>query len=501
VNMIRNKLTTIILPLIIGLVLLCTFQAYSAQDRMSKKDYNDYIKVIQNTANMVGNREAQQMVGKYGLNILNVTWEDTGRYKDSSVGPNISDMTIQVQTKDPNTGKYQLHLMPVIRHPNFSDRTCDVKLENFYMLVGNERGKKLNRINLKKYLTFPRWYMHNPNSWKGGRNTLLAPRDTHVLVSAQACFLPIPKNGSATFNPVLFNYQSYPENPAVLTILATREGTSMTIIDNKRDAFQAGWTWGQRLFFNKNGERASFTGQRLSDFIADVKAKNDGKVTMSKDEMAGLNMVLLIQVPLKQTPRQRMEVPCAPMCESADAMYVKRSAGASNVENAVIGHGEVEGPFTEIDNLKIERDPRFPVRVTVQFYKATDNGVVSEEDIALIHKQIEKVYEDADYVGSLVTGGSTGRPTEYDGSKVQPPDWWDNFWSQYEEHYGISKEEALKRLRELFGPTWKPENPRDLKNKLDKLNSSNETPGFISYVKKAIFKPGIAGIIHLIWKT
>ena len=62
-------------------------------------------------------------------------------------------------------------------------------------------------------------------------------------------FLPIPKSGVATFNPVLFNYQSYPGDPAVLTILATREGTSTTIIDNQRDGFGAGRTWGQRLFF------------------------------------------------------------------------------------------------------------------------------------------------------------------------------------------------------------------------------------------------------------
>ena len=48
-------------------------------------------------------RGADRLAGKYGLNILNVTWEDTGRYQNSSVGPNISDVTIQVQHQDPNT--------------------------------------------------------------------------------------------------------------------------------------------------------------------------------------------------------------------------------------------------------------------------------------------------------------------------------------------------------------------------------------------------------------
>ena len=95
----------------------------------------------------------------------------------------------------------------------------------------------------------------------------------------------------------------------------------------------------------------------------------------------------------------------------------------SDVEVAVIGHGAVEGPFTEIDDLQIERDDRYPIRVTVQFYKATSNGIVSAEDMQEINTQIRRVYSEADYVGSLVVDGDTYRPTEYDGPKVEPEDW------------------------------------------------------------------------------
>ncbi|MGB3312504.1 MAG: hypothetical protein WBG32_17865 [Nodosilinea sp.] len=104
------------------------------------------------------------------------------------------------------------------------------------------------------------------------------------------------------------------------------------------------------------------------------------------------------------------------------------SRAPSDVEAAVIGHGAVEGPFTEIDNLAIERDPDYPIRVTVQFYKATSNGVVSEADMAEIREQIDRVYADADYVGSLVVDGPSDRPTEHDGPKDEPPDWWQRFW-------------------------------------------------------------------------
>ncbi len=112
----------------------------------------------------------------------------------------------------------------------------------------------------------------------------------------------------------------------------------------------------------------------------------------------------------------------------------KKERAISNVENAVIGHGTVEGPFTEMDNLAIERDPAFPIRITVQFYKATDNGVVSEKDMHAIAMQINKVYDEADYVGSLVIGGDTNRPTEYIGDKNQPFSWWHSFWKRHDEN-------------------------------------------------------------------
>ncbi len=385
--------------------------------RVSVADYDRYRQVIERTRSMIHNPEAQRLAQQYGLNILDITWEDTARYHNSAVGPNISDMTIQIQQYNPRTKGYELSLMPVIRFPNFTDRTADIPLERFFILVGNEKGKPLQRVNLREFLGNFRNYLHNPRSWAGNRRSLLADRDSHVLVSAQACFLPIPPQGQATFNPVLFNYQSYAKNPAVLAILVTRQGTSATVIDNQRDAFEAGQTWGQRLFFNKNGERASLVGQRARDFGV---SSGQGEMTSAQAEAAGMNMVMLIQVPLKQAPRPRLPMPIFSVPESK-LMEGMSTAARSNVEAAVISHGEVEGPFTEIDGLPIERDPRFPIRVTVQFYKATDNGVVSAADMRHISEQIAKVYSNADYVGSLVIDGDTGRPTEYMGSKQEPP--------------------------------------------------------------------------------
>lgn len=410
-----------------------------------------YLEVIRRVAGMTSDAQSSNLVRRFGFDLINLTWEDTGRYKGSSVGPNISDMTIQVGAWNERR-QYEVSAMPVIRYSNFSDVTGDIDPEDFTLLVGNEdRGRRgsLQRVSLREVLADPTAFLTDPRSWPGRNHTLLAPRDEKVLVSAQACFLPIPQQGIAKFNPVLFNYQSRPGDPAVLTIMATREGTSMTVIDNQRDSLGFGAVWGQRLYFNDRGRRASLTGERLSDF--DRKTGGAGSAGG-----AGMSMVLVIQVPLKQRVGDRgMDAaPAAGGFGGGGAGANKSAERRSDTENAVIGHGETEGPFTEIDNLPIERDPRFPVRVTVQFYKATSTGVVSEADMRQIKSEIQSVYDHADSVGSLVTEGHTGRVTEYWGAKVQPIGWWRDFWNRYERDTGESREDALRRLSRLLGPKY-----------------------------------------------
>lgn len=424
-----------------------------------------HAKAIRETAAMVRNTETQALARKHGLHVLNVTWEDTGRYKDSALGPNISDMTIQVQHAGPD-GKCRLHLMPVIRFPNFDDKSADLSPDKFQLLVGNHKGEALKSVTLREFLGNLRTHLTKGESWGGEATSLLADRDTHVLVSAQACFLPVPPEGEATFNPVLFNYQARRRDPAVLTILATREGTSVTVIDGTRDRFETGGGPGQRLFFNAKGQRAILTGKRLSDFVADTKRDPAKQPAPEANEQSGLNMVLLIQVPLKQRhpmPRHWLGA------EGAGGPQTKSAREKGDVENAVIGHGKVEGPFTEIDGMEIRRDARHPVRVTVQFYKATSDGVVTEKDMKEIAAQIDKVYQHADYVGSLVTQGHTGRPTEYDGPKTPRPAWWPGFWKRHELATGLTREDTMRLLRKDHGAEWDPADEPELSREADAL--------------------------------
>ena len=424
------------------MVLAASVAGYICPGRSQEENYQE---VVQNVYDMVWDQKVMNMASEHGLDVVNVTWEDTGRYSGSCWGPNISDMTIQVHSYQNGSDQPTLTCMPVIRYPNFHDISADMDPDNFYLLVGNEIGEDLAPVSLTDFVDNIRYYLHDPSSWEGDEHSLLAERDSVVLVSAQAVFLPIPQSGSATFNPVLYNYQSYEGDPAVLTILVTREGTSVTVIDNQRDAVPGSWSWGQRLFFNHDGERASLTGQRISDFRDDYQQSGGDPSDISEE--SNLNMVLLIQIPLKQQNPQStyFDAVCSDECASAPLGAAEMSR-SSDVEAAVIGHGELEGPFTEIDGLEIERDPEFPIRVTVQFYKATSNGVASQEDIDDIAEEIQKVYDQGSYVGSLVVPDpGVYRPTDWDRASV--PRRLNRYWSMVQQGYlnWIGRRDLLKQ--------------------------------------------------------
>jgi len=101
------------------------------------------------------------------------------------------------------------------------------------------------------------------------------------------------------------------------------------------------------------------------------------------------------------------------------------------VEDAIIKVGKAEGPFREIGDLPIKRDPSFPVRVTLQYYKATSNGIADDSHIQEISNQIKEARKYAERIGSLVVGGKTGRVTEHVGNVPKIPPWWQEFWLTY----------------------------------------------------------------------
>lgn len=362
-------------------------------------------RALRAVAALPANAEAQAMARAHGLAFQFVNWEDTARDKGSVWGPNITDMTLELFDEDRDGDPEDLPglRLPALRFPNFGDLTVDVPLDDVQIPVGNHAGQSLRRLSLREVLSDLPAFLSSPGDWTGPSRSLLRDADTHALVSAQACFLPIPRGGTTTFTPRLFSYQSTYDEPAVLTLLVTHEGTSIRALDGGRT----------RLFFNDAGQRACLTGTRASEVDTPASTAPSG-ATASRESTA--NLVYVVQVPLKVRERVRafdtmafsgLAIPCV--------------AGPPDLEDAHIGHGAGLGPHPETGGHRLERDPRFPVRITVQLYLATAEARLSYADVGSLADRIRAVYGHAPT--SLVTDGETGRPTEHDAPIAGPP-WW-----------------------------------------------------------------------------
>jgi hypothetical protein len=255
-------------------------------------------------------------------------------------------------------------------------------------------------------------------------------------MSAQACFLPVPQEGTIEFNPVLFNYQSRNNDPACLAILVCQEGTSATVLDNTTDRA----SWGQNLFHRNGTQKTKLKAARQSDFRkqqAVALGVKEEEVEIGDDA----DLVLILQIPLKQKPRPATRSGskgmsavycCSSGLESASRGLTLDASLVDDVESAYISKGADLGTFNIYTGDAIERDTDLPIRITVQLYSATSNGVVSRETAADIVARIKQCYDRAEFVGSLVVGKQfrrdkdgklSVRPTvnEHEDQPTSPP--------------------------------------------------------------------------------
>ena len=319
---------------------------------------------LEEVVKMPNDSEVRSLATSHGLNFEMVNWEANARKENSSWGPCISDMTLAVEGLR----------MPLIKaSSNFVDECWDVEIEIIPLVVGNQEGTKLYTVTLKEYLQNFRDYLHDPSSWKGDKKSLLRDDDTHVICSAQACFLPLPKEGDAKFEVSIYNNQSSYRHPAVLAIVASASGTSAEILEGR-----------QNLFHNKNGEKVSFVCKRSSQHHLETGSELSSDVAMASSEKQQ-NMLLIIQVPLV-----RRNVRCYNFVAS------KKSSAPPTV-------GASHGKHQEIHRLPIERDDRFPIRVTLQYYQATSNGAVNDEVLARIHEELQGARKETVAFSSTVT--------------------------------------------------------------------------------------------------
>jgi len=304
--------------------------------------------------------------------------------------------------------------MPAIRHPNFEDTTVDVAIDKFTVVVGNERSGgsgALERISLREYLDRISFYAGN-----GKLESMYRPRDASILVSGQACILPLHE-GKVSFHVSLYNYQSQDDDPALLTILATQQGTSCQVIGRNMTP----------LYFNDGGRAVEMLAKRLADDRAEKGLPTTGPMTSEEQER---NVMYIFSVPLKIKERPRSvyleSMSMAPATLSSmpqKKKFARMSKGKRGYDHAVLEKGtESMGPYKGTRDLKVERDDRFPIRCTVQAYSVTDDPVPSDEVLQTFSDQIKKLYKQGLNEGSLVTEPNIGRPTENHVPLVlQPP--------------------------------------------------------------------------------
>ena len=113
--------------------------------------------------------------------------------------------------------------------------------------------------------------------------------------------------------------------------------------------------------------------------------------------------------------------------------------------------------------------------MTLQFYKATANGVVDSESMQTIAKQIDDSKKYADEIGSLVVDGNTNRATETISSlATKVPSWWPVFWMQYGPNYPQHTAEAAQAI--LFrGGRFATCNMNDVKSKILDILGNTKT--------------------------
>ncbi len=436
-------------------------------------------------SSLVSDYKLKSLLQSYGLDAHRVCWEDTARNKNSSIGPNISDLTLRAEDTD----------MPVIRRPNFADVTVDHPIDKFNVTVGNESGNELKRISLTEYLENITKYTDNESISK-----LINDDDTMVLCSTQACILPASYS-EVNFNVRMYNYQTTETNPAVLVIISSNQGTSAQVLNSNTTD----------VLFNLEGLAYDFVAERLKE-----ERKRLGKdldAPMSEEEKER-NVIFIYQVPLKVKEPERpksflkssipiylssikptpvlyssytskgptnykltkedfdddvCEEGCVEQFDSYGLNYLSsdckillkeseclssltlglsdkyicnlntsltnyvmsnnfntecciRTCSIENrvekpiknlgLDNAMLRvSSESKGKFIGTRGLKLERDFRYPIRCTLQYYWITDSAELNEIQIKQMSSQLEKFYTHSENKSSLVLS-ETDRPTE-----------------------------------------------------------------------------------------
>lgn len=323
-------------------------------------------------AGIVTSIETKRLLETFGLVAKTITWEDTARTKGSCWGPNISDCTLKTKSGT---------RCPVIRTPNFGDKTYDVPISSFQVRAGQQLGRESHTVSLRDYIS-------NISQYTGlsVKDSLLHERDEKILVSSQCCVLPLDK-GNVEFAVEIFNYQSHEDESAVLVLVASSQGVSAHTVSSNYE----------KLLFIENLKGRWFRAQRL----ADTSGRKVEEFSNMSSEEKSENYLMIYQIPLVVTKKR---ISTIFFNDSTALSAPRRSRG---IDFAKIEKGSSSGTTHDLSSKKqIVRDHRFPIRCTVQYYRVTDNPKLTHVDVQDIAKQLVQVEKKSVAEGSLVFSSS-----------------------------------------------------------------------------------------------
>lgn len=339
---------------------------------------------------------AQSALSSHDLKAYHVSWDDSSRDKYSSVGRNITDLTLiaKYRTQEIN--------MPMIRTDRFVDHTYDAKLASFNVyLPGPDRVMPLSDI------------LSNPELLGISLDTgsFLCAKDEQVCsVRAQACFLQkMDDMPSVEFVPELYNYQSNEDHPAVLVLVISSMGVSAYLPGKKT-----------RLFHNHNGQEAWLKATGLSHVRGTGQAVSANELTADEKRE---NRLLIVQIPLKVPRTERSYgvdygAGCAMMsCMASDT--VPRSINKSRsrgLDAAKVSEGSQTGKAFGVLSpnkaKKLKRDESCPITITIQYYHLVNSTDLNPEEIAHVAQQLKEIQKISTAEGSNVVESTTNRPTD-----------------------------------------------------------------------------------------
>ena len=339
-------------------------------------EWEDY---FHRTTNLTQQPDFMRIVQEQKFFPVKISWEDIGRYENSSWGDRISDVGIWVRLveSDPSSAKLALS---VRRDSNFRDKILMVPADRIKVHL-KASGRTEERTLPQRLAELG---LASPN------------RDRNVIVSNQFAIVPVPsrtmRGAWAEGHPprAAFTFSIFPYGSTNYVITDVIEGSSEAIVGPGNH---------QLLFSNVNGQKAPFTASRAADRPDLLKMEADLK---SAGMDVDVQRYYLIQVPLRRDARgiqlsnmgappferpMPLPSPYAPMPAGiAGAGATKQAAIPSATERqagldkVAIGHGEVEGPYFGGAGYRGARADE-PIRVTVVYF-VTPVGAITRADMA-----------------------------------------------------------------------------------------------------------------------